>query len=99
MTLNASPPALTPVKSLADAGARVRAVRKQQRLRIDDAAALNSVSVDVLSRLENGKGSVRLDKLLAILEGLGLQLVIAPAGVQLSIEGPSPSERMEGATP
>jgi transcriptional regulator with XRE-family HTH domain len=36
------------------------------------------VSVDLLSRLENSKGSVRLDKLLTVLDGLGLSLVIAP---------------------
>ena len=81
------PPLVTPVKSLADAGVRVRAVRKKQGLRIDDAAALNGVSVDMLSRLENGVGSVRVDKLLAVLEGLGLQLVIAPVGVTLSAAG------------
>jgi transcriptional regulator with XRE-family HTH domain len=36
------------------------------------------VSVDLLSRLENGKGSVRLDKLLSVLDGLGLALVLGP---------------------
>lgn len=59
-------------------GELLRAHRKQQGLRIDDAAALHGISVDLLSRLENGKGSVRTDKLLAVLEGLGLSLVIAP---------------------
>ena len=34
------------------------------------------MSVDLLSRLENGKGSVRLDKLLTVLDGLGLALVV-----------------------
>jgi transcriptional regulator with XRE-family HTH domain len=47
-------------------------------LRIDDAASLSGVSVDLLSRLENGKGSVRLDKLLAVLDSLGLALVLGP---------------------
>lgn len=84
---SSEPDVLTRVRSLADAGARVRAVRKRQGLRIDDAAALNGVSADVFSRLENGRGSVRLDKLLPILDGLGLQLVIAPAGAKLVSEG------------
>lgn len=34
--------------------------------------------MDLLSRLENGKGSVRLDKLLTVLDGLGLALVLGP---------------------
>jgi transcriptional regulator with XRE-family HTH domain len=62
----------------ADVGPTVRARRRAQALRIDDAAALSGVSVDLLSRLENGKGSVRLDKLLTVLDGLGLALVVAP---------------------
>ncbi len=59
-------------------GRQLRAQRKLQGLRIDDAAALQGVSVDLLSRLENGVGGVRSDKLLAVLEGLGLALVVAP---------------------
>lgn len=62
----------------ADVGALVKARRREQSLRIDDAAALSGVSVDLLSRLENGKGSVRFDKLLAVLDGLGLALVAGP---------------------
>lgn len=59
-------------------GTAIRARRREQSLRIDDAASLSGVSVDLLSRLENGKGSVRLDKLLAVLDGLGLALVVSP---------------------
>ncbi len=61
-----------------DLGPVVRARRREQSLRIDDAASLSGVSVDLLSRLENGKGSVRLDKLLSVLDGLGLALVVGP---------------------
>lgn len=62
-------------------GPYLRTVRKGQQLRIDDAAGLFGVSVDLLSRLENGVGSVRLDKLLAVLDGLGLGLMVAPKDV------------------
>jgi len=31
-----------------------------------------------MSRLENGQGSVRLDKALAVLDGLGLALLVVP---------------------
>lgn len=69
-------PAVQIVKEMADLGRQVRAHRKLQGLRIDDAAALNGVSVDLLSRLENGAGGIRTDKLLAVLDGLGLALVL-----------------------
>ena len=76
-------PAVQLVHELADVGRQVRAHRKLQGLRIDDAAALNGVSVDLLSRLENGAGGIRTDKLLAVLDGLGLALVIAPKDHEL----------------
>jgi hypothetical protein len=66
------------IKTAADLGPAVRSRRREQSLRIDDAASLSGVSVDLLSRLENGKGSVRLDKLLTVLDGLGLALVVGP---------------------
>lgn len=64
-----SPTALGPV---------VRARRKAQALRIDDAASLLGVSVDLMSRLENGQGTVRLDKVMSVLDGLGLTLLVLP---------------------
>ena len=66
------------IAAASDLGPAVRARRREQSLRIDDAASLSGVSVDMLSRLENGKGSVRLDKLLSVLDGLGLTLVVGP---------------------
>lgn len=71
-------PAVQIVTDMSELGMQVRAHRKQQGLRIDDAAALIGVSVDLFSRLENGAGGVRSDKLLAILDNLGLALVVAP---------------------
>jgi transcriptional regulator with XRE-family HTH domain len=59
-------------------GPLVRQRRRAQHLRIDDAAQLLGVSQDLMSRLENGQGTVRLDKALAILDGLGLALVVVP---------------------
>lgn len=59
-------------------GAMVRQRRRSQSLRIDDAASLVGVSVDLMSRLENGQGTVRLDKAMAVLDGLGLALVVVP---------------------
>jgi transcriptional regulator with XRE-family HTH domain len=59
-------------------GALVRERRRSQSLRIDDAASLLGVSVDLMSRFENGQGTVRLDKAMAILDGLGLALLVVP---------------------
>jgi hypothetical protein len=73
-----APPKLLRVTDAAAVGPAIRARRREQSLRIDDAASLSGVSVDLLSRLENGKGSVRLDKLLAVLDSLGLALMLGP---------------------
>lgn len=66
----------TVVHSLSDLGQRVRAQRRSSGLRIDDAAALCGVSVDLLSRLENGRSGVSSERLLKVLDGLGLAMAI-----------------------
>lgn len=71
-------PVAAAVTDLPGLGAQIRAMRKAQHLRIDDTAALCGVSLDLLSRLENGKGGVGSDKLLAVLEGLGMVMVVMP---------------------
>lgn len=57
-----------------DVGYLVRAARKAQGLRQDDAAGAMGVSDMFLSGLENGAAGVRLDKLLQVLKGLGIVL-------------------------
>jgi len=59
-----------------DVGHLVRAARKAQKLRQDDAAGAMGVSDMFLSGLENGAPGVRLDKLLQVLHGLGLVLQV-----------------------
>lgn len=69
----------SPVVDSIDAfGACIRSLRTQQQLRIDDAAALCGVSVQLLSDLENGKRSVGLDKALAIAQQMGLSILAVP---------------------
>jgi len=74
----AAQPELLHITTASAVGPVIRARRRAQSLRIDDAAALSGVSVDLLSRLETGKGSVRLDKFLAVVDSLGLALVLGP---------------------
>lgn len=69
-----SPQSAAPL--LAQLGQIIREHRKRSGLRIDDAAALCGVSVDLLSRLENGKSGVATDRLLKVLDALGLTLAI-----------------------
>lgn len=58
-------------------GQAVRNQRTRCGLRIDDTAHSCGVSVDMLSRLENGK-PVRTDNLFKVLEGLGLAAMVMP---------------------
>ncbi len=55
-------------------GGSVRARRQQLGLRQDDLADLAGVSERFVYALENGKRSVQLDKVLAVLAALGLHL-------------------------
>jgi transcriptional regulator with XRE-family HTH domain len=68
----------TLMSSASALGSVVRERRKSQALRIDDAAGLLGVSVDLMSRLENGQGTVQLNKAMAVLDGLGLTLMVLP---------------------
>jgi transcriptional regulator with XRE-family HTH domain len=83
----ASSSELLRVAAPGDLGPAIRARRRQQSLRSDDTACLSGVSVDLLSRLENGKGSVPLDKLLSVLDGLGLATRARPQGPFLDAVG------------
>jgi transcriptional regulator with XRE-family HTH domain len=66
----------TTVRVLGDLGRRIREKRKASGLRIDDAAALCGVSVDLLSRLENGTSGVATDRVLKVLDALGLAMFV-----------------------
>jgi transcriptional regulator with XRE-family HTH domain len=62
--------------SLGALGRVIRTKRKASALRIDDAAALCGVSVDLLSRLENGKSGVSTERVLRVMDGLGLAMLV-----------------------
>ncbi|WP_194726186.1 helix-turn-helix domain-containing protein [Noviherbaspirillum malthae] len=80
----------SPSDPLKEIGEVVRAQRNAEQLRIDDAAALCGVSVDLFSRLENG-GRVTSDRLLKVLDGLGLSVLIVSKDqtplLQAALEG------------
>lgn len=63
-------------------GGEVRSRRMDLGLRQDELAALAGVSVRFVHTLEQGKPTLRLDKMLAVLGQLGLDLVLEPgAGI------------------
>ena len=85
------------VRKLPDLGSIVRARRKASGIRIDDAAALSGVSVDLLSRLENGNSGVSTDRVLKILDALGLEmLVVDKAEVARALAGLGARESSDG---
>lgn len=72
----------------AEIGRIVRAARRAQGLRQDQLAGAAGVGVRFLSELERGKPTVRLEKMIAVLDTLGCSLrVEMPPG-----EAPPPEE-------
>jgi len=63
-----------PIVSPQNAGRLVRAVRKTEQLRQDDASGAMGVSDVFLWKLERGSPGVRLDKLLQVFHALGIKL-------------------------
>jgi transcriptional regulator with XRE-family HTH domain len=89
----------TGTNALKDLGRTVRAKRRASGLRIDDAAALCGVSVDLLSRLENGSSGVSTNRLQKVLDGLGLAMLVVDkaklrkARAAIDSTDPDPAER------
>ncbi len=69
-----NPSQMIPIQTAADIGKAIRTQRKSHGLTLTETAGLTNVGVRFLSELENGKPTVRLDKLLHVLNALGLQL-------------------------
>lgn len=61
-----------------DLGSIIKQKRKADGLTLEEAAAVCGVSYAFLSALENGKESVRLNKVLQVLASLGIELEAAP---------------------
>lgn len=64
------------LQTAAEIGALIRSVRKQQHVSQTVLARLASVGTRFISDLENGKGTIQVQKLLAVLNALGLGLYI-----------------------
>lgn len=62
------------IRTAEDLGTAIRQKRKKDGLSLMDAAALCNVGYRFLSDLENGKQTVRLEKVLQVIQMLGFQL-------------------------
>jgi transcriptional regulator with XRE-family HTH domain len=81
-----------PIDSAAAIGKVVRASRKAQKIRQDDAAGSIGVSENFLGKIERGSDSVRWGKLFQVLEGLGVRVLVdVPESVAAYLNDPANS--------
>lgn len=64
------------VMSAKDVGRLITQRRKSQHFTQADLAGLGNMGIRFLSELENGKGTVQFDKVMQVLDLLGLDVVI-----------------------
>jgi transcriptional regulator with XRE-family HTH domain len=65
-----------PIENAAAIGRVVRASRKAQKIRQDDAAGSIGVSENFLGKVERGSESVQWGKLFQVLDGLGVRVMV-----------------------
>jgi transcriptional regulator with XRE-family HTH domain len=82
-----------PIKSAAALGKVIRASRKAQKIRQDDAAGSMGVSENFLGKVERGSESVQWGKLFQVLEGLGVRVIVdVPESVATYMNRPANSK-------
>jgi transcriptional regulator with XRE-family HTH domain len=78
-----------PIRNAAAIGKVVRASRKAQKIRQDDAAGSMGVSENFLGKVESGSESVQWGKLFQVLDGLGVRVMLdVPESVALYMNKP-----------
>lgn len=65
-----------PINNAAAIGKVVRASRKAQNIRQDDAAGSIGISENFLGKIERGSDTVQWGKLFQVLEGLGVRVMV-----------------------
>lgn len=65
-----------PIKNPNALGKVVRAARKAQKIRQDDAAGSIGVSENFLGKVERGSEAVLWGKLFQVLDGLGVRIIV-----------------------
>ena len=64
------------LETAAEVGKLIQAERKRQKLSQLQLAGLANTGIRFISDLENGKGTVQLQKLLAVISALGLSMFV-----------------------
>lgn len=78
-----------PIDNAAAIGKVVRASRKAQKIRQDDAAGCIGVSENFLGKVERGSESVHWGKLFQVLAGLGIRVMVdVPESVAPHLNAP-----------
>lgn len=79
-----------PIDNAAAIGKVVRASRKAQKIRQDDAAGSIGVSENFLGKIERGSESVHWGKLFQVLAGLGIRVMVdVPESVARYLNDPA----------
>ena len=79
-----------PINNAAAIGKVVRASRKAQKIRQDDAAGSIGVSENFLGKIERGGDTVQWGKLFQVLEGLGIRVMVdVPESVAAYLNDPA----------
>ena len=87
---------LIPIQSPDELGLLIRAVRKHQKLRMDDLAGIAGVGPVFVREVERGKETVQLGRVMQILDELGIRL---RADVPDDVEGTLAALKIKGVKP
>ena len=69
-----------------DLGTAIKKRRKALRMSQEDLALLSETSLNFICQLEKGKNTVRLDKLLDVMQSIGLEFNVINGGSQISFK-------------
>jgi transcriptional regulator with XRE-family HTH domain len=73
-------PSYGPINNAKDLGAIIRRFRKSHQLTLEKVSGITNIGMRFLSELERGKETAELGKALAIINKLGLEVIIQPRG-------------------
>jgi transcriptional regulator with XRE-family HTH domain len=77
-------PPFGPIKNVRQLGSIIRKFRKDHQLTLEIVSGLTNIGMRFLSELERGKETAELGKTLAIINKIGLEVIIQPRGYKPS---------------